>query len=87
MAQLQAPVKSNKNSAIAKAIVTARKKQGLTLREVSTRAEISHQSVFRLERGAGGIDAAIRVMNVLGFKKKEKMKLLNGHLLTWAGVG
>lgn len=70
------PMGRGRGTALRDALVSAREKLGLTLRDVAKKARLSHQSVYRLEQGTGGLDAAMRVMNALGFSKKEKAQLL-----------
>lgn len=53
-----------------------RRAKGLTLRALAVQADLSYQTVHRIERGEGSSKAALSVLTTLGVPSKTRLKLL-----------
>ena len=71
---------------LGKAIAEVRIKQKLTLREVARKAKLSHQAVFRVERGLSGLDTAAKVMRVLGMGEAKVAQLVRQQVQHMVGA-
>lgn len=76
MCERNGPCTIPRVSTLSLEVSKARRTKKLSLREVAVKANLTHQSVYRLEHGEGGLRAAAAVLKALGFAKAHREELL-----------